>query len=241
MPVLAVLWLAEGSAAAQAFPQHPQGPGNEQQADRLSRIIDNLLDVSRIRGGRLQLDAEVFDLGELAREVVSRFQEPARAVGSSLATEVGGRVIGYFDRLKLDQVLVEVMTDKATVELPSPRAGVVKKINFKAGDICPVGKILVTIDDGNAASTSAPPPSHGGHAPVAHQNAPVAHQNAPVAHQNAPVAAKSSGGGQQIEVVDATASRERVPGSSLMMNSPGWAFSVKTVDIACLSRVPAST
>lgn len=99
------------------------------------------------------------------------------------------------DTVKLDQVLVEVMTDKATVELPSPRAGVVKKINFKAGDICPVGKILVTIDDGNAASTSAPPPSHGG---GHHTNAPVA-------------AAKSSGGGgQQIEVVDATASRERV-------------------------------
>jgi pyruvate dehydrogenase E2 component (dihydrolipoamide acetyltransferase) len=97
------------------------------------------------------------------------------------------------DTVKLDQVLVEVMTDKATVELPSPRAGVVKKINFKAGDICPVGKVLVTIDDGNAASTSAPPPSHGG-----------GH------HTNAPVAAKSSGGGHQIEVVDATASRERV-------------------------------
>jgi pyruvate dehydrogenase E2 component (dihydrolipoamide acetyltransferase) len=95
------------------------------------------------------------------------------------------------DQVKLDQVLVEVMTDKATVELPSPRAGVVKKINFKAGDICPVGKVLVTIDDGTGAGASAPPPvSHG--------------------HQNAPVAAKSSGGGQQIEVVDATVSRERV-------------------------------
>jgi pyruvate dehydrogenase E2 component (dihydrolipoamide acetyltransferase) len=103
------------------------------------------------------------------------------------------------DTVKLDQVLVEVMTDKATVELPSPRAGVVKKINFKAGDICPVGKILVTIDDGNAASTSAPPPSHG------HASAP-AHGG----HQNAPVAASAAPRGQQIEVVDATASRERV-------------------------------
>lgn len=92
------------------------------------------------------------------------------------------------DTVKLDQVLVEVMTDKATVELPSPRAGIVKKINYKAGDIAPVGKILVTIDDGNAASTSSTPP-HG--------------------HQNAPVAAAAPRG-QQIEVVDATTSRERV-------------------------------
>jgi len=52
------------------------------------------------------------------------------------------------DKVKLDQPLVEVMTDKATVELPSPRAGTIKKINFKDGDICPVGKVLVTIEDG---------------------------------------------------------------------------------------------
>jgi signal transduction histidine kinase len=81
------------------------------QADRLSRIIDNLLDVSRIRGGRLQLDAEVFDLGDLAREVASRFQEPARSVGSALTAEVDGAVIGYFDRLKLDQVLSNLLTN----------------------------------------------------------------------------------------------------------------------------------
>src|SRR5438132_14416267 len=58
------------------------------------------------------------------------------------------------DKVKLDQPLVEVMTDKATVELPSPRAGTIQKINFKDGDICPVGKVLVTIDD-DGASTSA--------------------------------------------------------------------------------------
>src|SRR5437764_1139502 len=53
------------------------------------------------------------------------------------------------DTVKLDQPLVEVMTDKATVELPSPRAGTISKINYKDGDICPVGKVLVVIDDGN--------------------------------------------------------------------------------------------
>src|SRR3954470_366097 len=63
------------------------------------------------------------------------------------------------DTVKLDQPIVEVMTDKATVELPSPRAGVIKKINYKDGDICPVGKVLVTIEtDAGAAAT----PSAGG-------------------------------------------------------------------------------
>src|SRR5512138_263498 len=65
------------------------------------------------------------------------------------------------DRVTLDQPLVEVMTDKATVELPSPRAGTIAKIHYKDGQICPVGQILVVIDeDGAAASpTPAPPPA----------------------------------------------------------------------------------
>src|SRR6185312_1022359 len=58
------------------------------------------------------------------------------------------------DKVKLDQALVEVMTDKATVELPSPRAGTVKKLFFKEGDIAPVGKILVSIEEDGAAAAS---------------------------------------------------------------------------------------
>ena len=60
------------------------------------------------------------------------------------------------DTVKLDQPLVEVMTDKATVELPSPRAGVITKINYQDGAICPVGKILVVIEDGKGATAAKP-------------------------------------------------------------------------------------
>lgn len=56
------------------------------------------------------------------------------------------------DTVALDQPLVEVMTDKATVEIPSPRAGRVTRINFKEGQICPVGDVLVVIDDSGAAA-----------------------------------------------------------------------------------------
>ena len=60
------------------------------------------------------------------------------------------------DRVRLDQPIVEVMTDKATVELPSPRAGMIAKINFKDGQICPVGQILVVIEDDGAAAVARP-------------------------------------------------------------------------------------
>src|SRR5215468_3371986 len=80
------------------------------------------------------------------------------------------------DRVKLDDPLVEVMTDKATVELPSPRAGTIVKIHYKDGQICPVGQILVTIEEdaGTAARAGNGQP---GHAPAAPGpgSPPVAH------------------------------------------------------------------
>jgi pyruvate/2-oxoglutarate dehydrogenase complex dihydrolipoamide acyltransferase (E2) component len=44
-----------------------------------------------------------------------------------------------------DQPLVEVITDKASAEIPSPYAGVVTQIHVKAGEVVPVGTVLVTI------------------------------------------------------------------------------------------------
>jgi pyruvate dehydrogenase E2 component (dihydrolipoamide acetyltransferase) len=103
------------------------------------------------------------------------------------------------DKVSLDQPLVEVMTDKATVELPSPRAGTVTKIHFKEGDICPVGKVLVVIEDDASASTGATKNGNGHGA--GHGGAPT---------PAAPVAAPSSSSGGSIQVVDATGERARV-------------------------------
>ena len=53
-----------------------------------------------------------------------------------------------------DEPLVEVMTDKATVEIPSPYAGPVTEIHVQAGEVVPVGTVLVTI--GGGAEEPAP-------------------------------------------------------------------------------------
>src|SRR5262245_54952804 len=101
------------------------------------------------------------------------------------------------DKVKLDQPLVEVMTDKATVELPSPRAGTIKKINFKDGDICPVGKVLVTIEEEAGAAAAAPSASSGN----GHGQKPAP---APAPRQ-APVVAAAG-----IQIVDASVPKEKV-------------------------------
>jgi pyruvate dehydrogenase E2 component (dihydrolipoamide acetyltransferase) len=64
------------------------------------------------------------------------------------------------ETIKLDQPMVEVMTDKATVEIPAPRAGKVAKIMVGEGKICQVGQVMIVIDDGQAAAKVAPPAAH---------------------------------------------------------------------------------
>jgi pyruvate dehydrogenase E2 component (dihydrolipoamide acetyltransferase) len=134
---------------------------------------------------------------------------------------VEGEIVGWKvkegDRVKLDQPIVEVMTDKATVELPSPRAGVIKKINYQDGEICPVGKVLVVIEEEGAAQKSAPS-GNGKKAPatIVEDEPRKQPTTAQVMHskvaQNVPVAtsSSSSGGGGAIQVVDATVDRARV-------------------------------
>ena len=64
------------------------------------------------------------------------------------------------DTIKADQTIAEMMTDKATVEVPSPSAGVVKELKAKEGDVVSVGQVMIVIDDAGAAagaSASAAP------------------------------------------------------------------------------------
>src|SRR3989338_3164330 len=51
------------------------------------------------------------------------------------------------ETVKQNQVLAEVETDKAIVELHSPKAGTILKINFKEGQTVKVGETLVVIGD----------------------------------------------------------------------------------------------
>jgi pyruvate dehydrogenase E2 component (dihydrolipoamide acetyltransferase) len=59
------------------------------------------------------------------------------------------------DTVSLDQPIVEVMSDKATVEIPSPRAGTVAELKYGPGDMCAVGEVLFIITESGTASAPA--------------------------------------------------------------------------------------
>ncbi|KHD89858.1 MAG: pyruvate dehydrogenase [Bdellovibrio sp. ArHS] len=87
------------------------------------------------------------------------------------------------DSVKADQPIAEVLTDKATVEVPSPVAGVVKDLKFKAGDVVKVGSTMITLEGGASAAASAP----------------AAKPAAPTASTPAPQAAKPAAGGGKVQ------------------------------------------
>jgi pyruvate dehydrogenase E2 component (dihydrolipoamide acetyltransferase) len=74
--------------------------------------------------------------------------------------EVARWLVSEGQELAEDDPLVEIQTDKTTVEIPSPAAGTVTKILVGEGEVVPVGTVLVVIGgDGSepAAAPSAPP------------------------------------------------------------------------------------
>ncbi|WP_413288753.1 dihydrolipoyllysine-residue acetyltransferase [Bdellovibrio sp. HCB337] len=88
------------------------------------------------------------------------------------------------DSVKADQPIAEVMTDKATVEVPTPIAGTVKELKFKPGQVVKVDAVMITLEGGAGATATAKP------AP-----APQAAAKAPTPAAAAPAASNGGGGG----------------------------------------------
>lgn len=64
------------------------------------------------------------------------------------------------DSVEPNDALLEVMTDKATIEVPSPVGGVIREHRAAEGEICAVGAVIAIIDDaGAAAGAPAPAPT----------------------------------------------------------------------------------
>lgn len=57
------------------------------------------------------------------------------------------------DSIAQDQILLEVLTDKASVEIPSPQDGVVAELLFSAGDLVPVGSVIARLQASNSVQS----------------------------------------------------------------------------------------
>jgi PAS domain S-box-containing protein len=118
------------------------------QAARLHRLIDELLDVSRIASGHLELELEEVDLAEVAKDVGLRFAEEAARLGCSLTVRAPVSTVGYWDRNRLDQVVTNLISNAIKYGNGKPIEVIVEHTDERA--------LLVVRDNG----VGIPPDDH---------------------------------------------------------------------------------
>lgn len=99
-------------------------------------------------------------------------------------------LVAVGDTVEADQPVAEVMTDKATVEVPSPFPGTVKELKASEGDVIPIETVMLVLDESGAAASAPAPKAEAAPAP-----APAAPAAPAPAQAAAPAPAATNGNG----------------------------------------------
>ncbi len=110
------------------------------QIERLTRLIEELMDVSRITAGRLRLELTEIDLAAVVRDVVGRLGEEAGRTHSSVDVRAVTPVVGMWDLMRVEQVVTNLLTNAF-------KFGRGKPIDITVEDRGSIGR-LVVVDHG---------------------------------------------------------------------------------------------
>lgn len=80
---------------------------------RINRLIDDMLDISRFSTGRVSLQKESFDLGQLTQEVIERLSPLMEEAGTPITFENVRSIEGEWDRFRIEQVITNLLTNAA--------------------------------------------------------------------------------------------------------------------------------
>ena len=112
-----------------------------QQLDRLERLITDLVEVTRISSGRLELKREPFALGDLVHDVAARFADELAAAGCAVTLALEPGVAGRWDYFRIDQVVTNLVTNAmkygkgAPIELAVRRADGGAELTVRDGGV----------------------------------------------------------------------------------------------------------
>jgi pyruvate dehydrogenase E2 component (dihydrolipoamide acetyltransferase) len=176
VPIGSVIFTLEtGAAVKAAAPAHATPAGAAPAAKPASAPAPALPKPAPAAGGGGRLEFKLPDIGEGIAE-----------------GEIVKWLVKAGDSVKEHQAVVEVMTDKATVEIPAPAAGVIRELKANAGQVVPIGTVIFVLE------TAGPVKAAAGHA--AHASTPSA----------APVAAVASNGAAAHAAAPAKSGSDRV-------------------------------
>jgi PAS domain S-box-containing protein len=83
----------------------------DKQVDSLVRLVDDLLDVSRITAGKLQMQIAPVDLGGLVEDVLKRFAPELARARCDVISRLERGVVGSWDHGRIEQVVVNLLSN----------------------------------------------------------------------------------------------------------------------------------
>ena len=84
---------------------------DQRQIQNMVRLIDDMLDVTRLRRDALSIRPKPFDLSALARRVIDNLAQQADAAGSHITLDAPFEVPGVWDEFRIEQVLTNLLTN----------------------------------------------------------------------------------------------------------------------------------
>ena len=102
---------AEGTAAAEPSHLERDAEAMHAQVMNLVKMVDVLLDVSRISDKPLTLERAELDVGPLVSGVADQWKEPASSAGSPIRVEIRGTATARWDRFRIEQVVTNLLSN----------------------------------------------------------------------------------------------------------------------------------
>ncbi|WP_431508930.1 hybrid sensor histidine kinase/response regulator [Variovorax sp. DAIF25] len=84
---------------------------DQRQIRNMVRLIDDMLDVTRMRKDALSIQPKPTDLAQLARAVVENLRQQAEAAGSEISLRAPAELPGVWDEFRIEQVLTNLLTN----------------------------------------------------------------------------------------------------------------------------------
>lgn len=113
--------LARDNAAAFTLDKmHAMVDRDERQIKSLIRLIEDMLDVSRIRTGKLSIRPTCFDLSVLVCSLLQNFAQQIEAAESSVTLQAEQPVVGNWDEFRIEQVISNLLTNALRYGAKSP-------------------------------------------------------------------------------------------------------------------------
>ncbi|MFB1479016.1 ATP-binding protein [Corallococcus sp. RDP092CA] len=111
----------------------------DRQLNRLAALLDNLLDVSRIRTGKLTFELASGDLAPLVQDLLARFSDEAKQAAVELDARVEGPAPCRFDRIRMEQVVSNLLSNALRYGQGTP-----VHVSLRRQD----GRLRLTVQDG---------------------------------------------------------------------------------------------